>query len=225
MNRPLAAWAAFAGVISAAGLPLYIHAPKFFVDTYGVSLTALGAVLFGLRLLDVVQDPALGWLAERLREWRGQAVVLAASCMAVGMVGLFAIPAPIAPLAWFAVMLALVFSGFSFLTIVFYATGVAKADVLPGDGHLILARWRESGALIGICLAALLPSVFGLPGLAPFAAVVLLPSLEAAGFQSGGVNSPTALTVLSLTYAGVPCVLKLAAIALLATTEINEEKS
>ncbi len=53
-------WSLFAALIAAAGLPIYIHAPKFYVDEYGVSLAALGVVLFGLRLLDVVQDPALG---------------------------------------------------------------------------------------------------------------------------------------------------------------------
>ena len=44
----LPAYALFAGVLSAAGLPIYIHAPKFYVDEYGVSLAALGALLFAL---------------------------------------------------------------------------------------------------------------------------------------------------------------------------------
>lgn len=67
----LPAYALFAALLSAAGLPIYIHAPKFYVDEYGVSLAALGAVLFGLRLLDVVQDPVLGRVSERLRHKRG----------------------------------------------------------------------------------------------------------------------------------------------------------
>ena len=56
----LPAYAVFAAMLSAAGLPIYIHAPKYFVDEYGVSLAALGSVLFFLRLFDVVQDPLLG---------------------------------------------------------------------------------------------------------------------------------------------------------------------
>jgi len=79
----LPAWSGFAAVLAAAGLPIYIHAPKFYVDEYGVSLAALGTVLFALRLLDVVQDPALGWLAERLAAWRGVAVALGTGLMAV----------------------------------------------------------------------------------------------------------------------------------------------
>ena len=66
----LSAYAVFAALLASAGLPIYIHAPKYYVDEYGVSLAALGAVLFGLRLLDVVQDPMFGRLSEALRSRR-----------------------------------------------------------------------------------------------------------------------------------------------------------
>lgn len=163
----LPAFSLFAAMLSAAGLPLYMHAPKFFVDEYGVSLAALGAVLFGLRLFDVVQDPLLGKLATRLRAKRGISVALAVAMMAVAMVGLFAVSAPIAPLWWFAIMLTLVFTAFSYLTICFYAQGVAVAAKLSGQGHLKIARWRETGALLGICAAATAPVLLG--GYAGFA--------------------------------------------------------
>lgn len=65
-NDNLPAYAIFAAMLSAAGLPIYIHAPKYFVDEYGVSLVALGSVLFALRLLDVVQDPLFGRWSGRL---------------------------------------------------------------------------------------------------------------------------------------------------------------
>ena len=166
--RALPAYALFAALLSAAGLPIYIHAPKFFADEYGVSLAALGGVLFALRLIDVVQDPALGWLSERLRHRRGVAVAVAAVVMAAAMWGLFAVMPPLAPLVWFGLMLTAVFSGFSFLTICFYAQGVAKAGTLGGQGHLALARWRETGALLGICLAAVAPTVLGVMLARPF---------------------------------------------------------
>ncbi|MEM5544517.1 MFS transporter [Sulfitobacter sp. AS92] len=165
----LPAYALFAALLASAGLPIYIHAPKFYVDEYGVSLTALGAVLFGLRLLDVVQDPALGWLAQALRAQRAAAVAVAATVMALAMLGLFAVPAPVAPVLWFALMLTLVFSSFSFLTICFYAQGVAKAGTLPGAGHLTLARWRETGALLGVCVASVAPLLLGMALDRPFA--------------------------------------------------------
>ena len=50
----LPAFALFGAVLSGAGLPIYLYAPKYFADTYGASLTLLGVVLFGLRLFDFV---------------------------------------------------------------------------------------------------------------------------------------------------------------------------
>jgi glycoside/pentoside/hexuronide:cation symporter, GPH family len=165
----LPAWSLFAGTLAAAGLPIYIHAPKFYADTYGVSLATLGLVLFGLRLLDVVQDPALGWLSERLRARRAAAVAVAVVAMALAMLGLFAIVPPVSPVLWFALMLSVLFSAFSFLTITYYAEGVAKAARLGSDGHLRLAGWRESGALLGVCVAAAAPSALAAGPAAPFA--------------------------------------------------------
>ena len=85
----LPAYAVFAAMLSAAGLPIYIHAPKYFVDEYGVSLIALGTVLFVLRLLDVVQDPLFGRWSGRLGDRRGFAVAIACLMLAFGMLGLF----------------------------------------------------------------------------------------------------------------------------------------
>jgi len=371
-NR-LTAYGLYAALLSAAGLPIYIHAPKFYVDQYGVSLAALGSVLFGLRLLDVVQDPLFGKLSEILRHKRGMSVLVGTFLMALGMVGLFAVTPPVAPLLWFGLMLTLVFSAFSFLTINFYAQGVTKAGTLGEQGHLQLfavgfcllalmavvamqGEWAAqamtpsigvravladplarrlllialvnaapvavsstlflffvesrldapgyegmllllfflsaavaapvwgkmaerfgpkrvlliamvlsivslgmalllgsgdwalfaivcltSGAALGADLT-LLPAIFAarMEHISPsaaegfglwafvskftlaFAAVVLLPALDRVGFESGAANSPEALTLLTLLYAGVPCALKLVAIALLATTRLEE---
>ena len=173
----LPAYGVFAALLAAAGLPIYIHAPKAYVDDYGVSLAALGAVLFGLRLFDVVQDPLLGRLAGLLRHQRAVAVAVGVTVMVLSMLGLFAVIPPIAPLIWFALMLAGMFSAFSFLTICFYAQGVQTAGRLPGEGHLLLARWRETGALLGVCVAAVIPVVLG--GFTGFAIGFLLLGLTA----------------------------------------------
>ncbi|HEY9040453.1 MAG TPA: MFS transporter [Roseovarius sp.] len=169
MSAPprLPAYSLFAAYLAAAGLPIYIHAPKFYVDEYGVSLTLLGAVLFGLRLIDVVQDPLLGRVAARTRGYRGATVLIAGAAMAAAMLGLFAATPPIAPVWWFALMLTVVFSAFSYLTICFYSQGVGSAGAMAGSGHLRLARWRETGALLGICAASVAPILLG--GFTPFA--------------------------------------------------------
>lgn len=171
-EAPLAAYSVFAGVLAMAGLPIYIHAPAVYAEGYGIGLGAMGAVLFGLRLFDLVQDPALGWLVARLGPARGAAVAGAALAMALAMLGLFAVAPPVAPLLWFAVTLAVLFTAYSFLTIAFYARGVARATAM-GGGHVRLAGWREGGALLGVCLAAMAPTALGAVTDAPYAAFAI----------------------------------------------------
>ena len=206
MRDRLPAWSLYGAVLSAAGLPIYIYAPEYYADTFGVSLTALGALLFVLRLFDVVQDPVLGWVAERLGRARGIAVALGAALLAASMVGLFAVAPPVAPIFWFGLTITGLFSAFSFLTINFYAQGIGKAGRIAG-GHVRLAAWRESGALLGVCVAAVTPTV--LVGLvaAPyavfavgFAIVTLLAALVMAPEWQGRVETkaPTPIrTIIS----------------------------
>ena len=167
-NRALGGYAVFAALLSAAGLPIYIHAPKFYVDEFGVSLGALGAVLFALRMIDVVQDPLLGKLAAMTASKRAIAVALGVFVLCAGMLGLFAVEPLFSPVLWFAITLTLVFSAFSFLTISFYAQGVGKADGMARGGHLKLARWRETGALLGVCVASIAPFLLASSMTAPF---------------------------------------------------------
>ena len=169
VSERLWAYALFAGALSSAGVPLYLYAPKFYFDNYGVGLATLGVALFCLRLLDVVQDPLLGRLSTVFSSRRPGVLCVAAFVLSSAMIGLFAVEPPVAPLLWFVLMLTLVFSTFSFLTINFYAQGVAKAKRLGPAGHLRLARWRETGGLIGICVASASPAVFAAVSSVPFA--------------------------------------------------------
>ncbi|WP_108814437.1 MFS transporter [Loktanella sp. Alg231-35] len=158
LSERLPAYTGFAAVLSGAGLPIYIYAPKYYADTFGVSLAALGALLFAMRLFDMIQDPVLGWISERLQDGKKMAITLAAFVMALSMIGLFAVAPPIDPLWWFGITVTGLFTAFSFLTINFYAQGVSKAGTDP-QGHVRLAAWRESGALLGVCIAAVVPTV------------------------------------------------------------------
>jgi GPH family glycoside/pentoside/hexuronide:cation symporter len=110
-----------------------------------------------------------------------------------------------------------------------------------GTGDLIpfALICAASGAALGADLT-LLPAIFaqrlaqtGTPEAAAFglwnfvsklslalAALTILPALQAAGFQPGGQNTESALGTLTLIYAGLPCVLKVIAIALLARTTL-----
>ena len=153
----LPAYALYSAMLAAAGLPIYIHAPKVYAETFGIGLGVLGVALFFLRLIDLVQDPVLGWIAARLGPARPAAAAIAAGMMAGAMIGLFAVTPPVAPLVWFAAMLFVLFTAYGFLSIAFYGLGVARADGMGHGGHLRLAAWREGGALLGVCAAAIAP--------------------------------------------------------------------
>jgi len=150
-------YALFSGMLAFVGLPIYIHAPKFFVDEYGVSLTAIGTALLLVRLLDFIQDPALGWFSDRLTTAKPLVVAITGIILATALYGLFGIAAPFNPLVWFTLSVAVLFTAFSFLTIIFYAQGIEKAKVMGDMGHVRLAAWRETGALIGVCAACIAP--------------------------------------------------------------------
>ncbi|HRK42346.1 MAG TPA: MFS transporter [Gemmobacter sp.] len=184
-------WSLFAAMLAAAGLPIYIHAPAVYAAQHGLSLAALGLVLAALRLVDVVQDPALGWLAARVP--RRASVAVALSVMAAAMLGLFAFAPPLSPLLWFALMLTALFTAWSFLTIVFYAEGTTAA----AGAHLHLAGWREAGAGLGICLASVAPFALMPLTAAPyagfamgFAALALVAGLAMRGQWRGGSLAP-----------------------------------
>lgn len=149
----------YAAVVAAAGIPLYIHLPAFLAARYGIGLSTLGLLLLAMRLIDFVQDPGLGWVLSRFGARRDRVAGLAALGLGAGMVGLFGVTAPFAPLLWVTLCLLLTFTGFSLLTILIYADGVARG----GRGAQVrVAAWREAGALVGITAACLLP--FALPG-------------------------------------------------------------
>ena len=148
-------FSSLAFVIGMAGLPVYIHAPKYFVDVYGISLVTMGFIIFFLRLVDVFQDPLLGIIASKTTRFGALPIALSIVAMCVGMIMLFAIHSPVSPSLWFSISLFLVFSGFSFAYIRSYAQGLIN---LGAKDQIRLARWREVGTTLGICVAAILPT-------------------------------------------------------------------
>ena len=166
-----------------AALPLYVILPNHYARQFGVPLAALGAVLLGARLLDALIDPWLG----RFNDWllaRSSAAVLAASAVAAALLaaGLLLLffptlvlsePAVSDLLRWAALMLMLTYLGYSLLSISHQSWGALLGGTEAQRGRI--TGTREALALAGVLLAAVLPSLLGLPGaLALFAGFLLL---------------------------------------------------
>lgn len=153
-------------MLAAAGVPLYIHLPRYATVEMGLSLTTLGAVLLGIRIMDFAQDPLLGRLVDRpgvsLKVWAG----MGAAGLALGFWGLFGMSAVGNPVVWLVAVLVVIFTSYSLLTILFYAQGVRLMARGGASGHYRLAGARELGTVAGILLATVLPTALGYRGFA-----------------------------------------------------------
>ena len=160
---PLAAYSALALPLAMAMLPIYMLAPKYYSDSLGVSLTALGLTLFAVRLVDTVQDPFIGrlvdWLAKFKRGW-AVLMMLAAVVLAVGF-GLLFLPSvsgQTALLVWLAMSLVLVYTAHSCINVCYLAWGARLTD--DESARARVTGWREASGVIGVVLASVLPVIW-----------------------------------------------------------------
>ena len=147
----------FALALAAAGIPIYIHLPRYAAADLGVPLGTLGALLMAIRLFDVVQDPLLGRMIDRFPQRRGAFGWAAMILLGGGFAMVFSVPAPIPVTWWLLLSLMIVFTGYSLGTILMY--GQSRAI---GEGRqLRLSIFRETGLLVGVIVAAAAPTVLG----------------------------------------------------------------
>ncbi len=152
----------YALMLAASGLPLYIHLPLFASTELGIGLGTIGSILLAIRLVDLVQDPLIGWSIDR---WPGAQLafaLLAAAGLAVGFPILFSIePGPSA--VWHLLAsLILLFSAYSVGMILLYGRSSTLAVRSDPRELMRLAAWREAGMLAGVVVAAMMPTL--LPG-------------------------------------------------------------
>ncbi|MCY4198136.1 MAG: MFS transporter [Rhodobacteraceae bacterium] len=159
--RKLLPPAMVATVLAFAGLPLYIHVPLYFAEEMGLGLGLLGLVLLASRAVDSIQDPLIGKLADRWPQKREYWTILSGLLLSVGILLLFTPPdwGEALPRLIFGLLAA--FTGLSALQIALYDHGLAQAET-AGGFYTRIALWREAGGLMGICLAAAAPALFGM---------------------------------------------------------------
>jgi Na+/melibiose symporter-like transporter len=172
----LAAHAALGLPLAMMALPVYVLVPKFYAEQVGLTLTTIGAVLLGTRLLDAVADPLLGaWVdAQKRRGSYVRPILIACLPLAVGFTLLFN-PAPSlagdARLLWLAVTLTAAYLGYSLASIAYQSWGSELARDDAGRTRITAAR--EGAGLIGVVLAAALPQAFGISSLVALFVVTL----------------------------------------------------
>ncbi|WP_068112066.1 MFS transporter [Tropicimonas marinistellae] len=149
----------YALMLASAGIPLYIHLPRFASVNLGIGLASIGALLLSIRLVDLVQDPLIGWAIDR---WPGAQVgfaMAAAAGLAVGFPLLFTLDAGPTVIWQLLAVLVLLFSAYSLGSILLYGRSETLAGSRDPRQLMTLAGWREAGMLAGVVIAAMAPTL------------------------------------------------------------------
>lgn len=185
-NARFALYALPAIPLAAIALPFYIVVPTFYAENFGISLTAIGAVLLAIRVLDAITDPLFGWLSDRVESRFGRRrffFVISTPLTALSAFMLFWPPADagILYLGLWGVALSI---GATWSLLPYTAWGAELATGYQDRARL--SGWREAATLVGSLVAITIPFVGGLDASQPFHGLawlavmiaVLLPSLS-----------------------------------------------
>ncbi|MFD1810104.1 MFS transporter [Gemmobacter lanyuensis] len=140
----------YALMLSAAGLPLYIHLPQFAAVELGINLGALGVILLAIRLFDLLQDPVIGWAIDRWPGAQGAFAGAAALGLAAGFPLLFGLERGEDVAPRLVVTLLLLYTAYSLGSILLYSRSTSFARRPGADELVVVATYRE-GARLRAC--------------------------------------------------------------------------
>jgi GPH family glycoside/pentoside/hexuronide:cation symporter len=139
-----------------AGVPLYIHAPDFYAGNFNISLATLGLSLLFLRIIDAVQDPLIGYISDKYHSKRKAIFITGIFLLAAGFYALFN-PSEVNTIVWFCASVFIATTGYSIISINLNALGgVWSSDK---NEKTRISSFREFFGLVGLILAAALPSI------------------------------------------------------------------
>lgn len=149
----------YALLLAATGIPLYIHLPQFAAINLGISLGTIGTILLLIRVIDLAQDPLIGWAIDRWPRLQSTFAMAAVAGLAIGFPLLFSLSRGPHVVAQLVAALVLLFSAYSLGTILLYGRSATLAERPEPQALLTLAAYREGGMLAGVILAAMAPAV------------------------------------------------------------------
>ena len=53
-------------------IPTFVYLPTFYGETLGLGLSIVGIILLFLRVFDVITDPIIGWISDRIPKTYGK---------------------------------------------------------------------------------------------------------------------------------------------------------
>ncbi len=145
--------------IAALGLPLAVHLPAFYAGAMGLGLATVGTIFFLARLFDVVIDPMLGILSDKIdtrwgrrRFWMGLSVPIL-------LVSSYYIFMPTEPVTANYLLFGLfgLYLGFTMILLAHMSWGAELSD--DYDERSRIQGWREGLTTIGVPLVLMLPAI------------------------------------------------------------------
>lgn len=139
--------------LAAATLPLYVHIPNFYAVDLGLGLAAVGAIMFAMRIWDVVTDPVVGILSDRIGTRFGRRRFWLALGIPVAMIGGWMIfrPPETAGLSYLLVAGLVLHLGWTMVSLPYNAWG---AEMTPDyHGRNKITAWREIFVIAGTLVA------------------------------------------------------------------------
>ena len=148
--------------LAALTLPLYIIVPTYYTETLGLSLAAVGAVLFAVRFFDAVIDPVFGLMADRWRPAFGRRRAFFA--LSLPLTGLSALmlfwPPQGAGIAWLGFWSVMLSLGYTATLLPYTAWGAELAGNYAERTRV--SGFREGLTLAGTLVAIALPFAVGM---------------------------------------------------------------
>ncbi len=122
------AYAMPAFALAIVGIPVYVYIPKFYTDVVGINITALGYIMFSVRIFDAITDPAIGYISDRTRTPFGRRqpyIAVGSIFVAIAMYFLFNPPAGSINFEtiWFGIFIYLLFLFWTAVTVPFESLG------------------------------------------------------------------------------------------------------
>lgn len=145
----LLAYSAPSLVTSVAALPMVLFVPAFYADTLGLPLAAVGVAIAVSRLLDVVTDPLIGVLSDRLRLPMGRRkpwMILGVPLFVYALWKVF-VPGESATPAYLAIWSALLYLAFTMIDLPHKAWGAELSH--DYDERSRVTSWREAISTAG----------------------------------------------------------------------------
>ncbi|WP_170314596.1 MFS transporter [Aquibium carbonis] len=172
--------------LAALTLPLYIIIPTYYTETLGLSLGAVGAALLVMRVFDAVNDPLIGWFADRWRPAMGRrraVFALSLPLCATAALMLFWPPADagVFYLGGWGMVLSIGFTG---AMLPYTAWGAELAGDYAERARI--AGFRESLTLAGTLIAIALPFAIGFGAAGEAGGLAVLGMAVAAGLVGFG---------------------------------------